>query len=142
MKSLIRTSIFALIVLFSGHSIQAQKKLVVVISNGLDNERASVAWSIASAGVKNEMDLTVLLVSSGVEWARKGAADHIQLNPVDPPIINMIQNVIQSGATIAACPPCLKLRGYEKEDLIEAVQISGAKTIFDPISDGASVLTF
>ena len=27
-----------------------QKKLVVVITNGFDNERSSVAWSVANGG--------------------------------------------------------------------------------------------
>ena len=33
-----------------------RKKLVVVVTNGLDNERSSVAWSIANGGVASDPD--------------------------------------------------------------------------------------
>ena len=59
------------------------RKLVVVISQGLDNERASVAWSIANGGIKSGLDVSIFLVSAGVDWIRKGAADHVHLNPLD-----------------------------------------------------------
>ena len=119
-----------------------QKKLVIIISNGLDNERASVAWSLANAAANSDMELTVFLVSNGVEWARKGAADFIQLNPVDPPIKNFIDNVIESGANIGVCPPCAKLRGYSPENFIDAAHIVGPDAVYGPVQDNAAVLTF
>ena len=64
--------------------MSTKKKIVVLISYGLDNERASVAWSIANGGIKAGLDVNIFLVSSGVDWVRKGAADHAHLNPKDP----------------------------------------------------------
>ena len=52
-----------------------KKKMVVVVTNGLDNERSSVAWSIANGGVASDYQVTMFLVSSGVDWVRKCAAD-------------------------------------------------------------------
>ena len=51
-----------------------KKKLVVVVTNGFNDERSSVAWSVANGGVGMGFEVTMFLVSSGVEWARKGAA--------------------------------------------------------------------
>ncbi len=53
--------------------METSKKLVVVISHGLDNERSSVAWSIANGGINNGLDVSIFLVSSGIDWVRKGA---------------------------------------------------------------------
>ena len=50
------------------------QKLVVVVTNGLDNERSSVAWSVANGGIASGFEVTMFLVSSGVDWVRKGAA--------------------------------------------------------------------
>lgn len=119
-----------------------QRKVVVIISNGLDNERASVAWSIAKGGIKNGMDVSVFLVSSGVDWVRKGAADHARLNPLDPPVGEMIQFIIDSGSTIGACPPCIEVRGMGESDLIEGVKMVGSSAIYGPVQVGATVLTF
>ena len=43
------------------------KKLVVVITNGFNDERASVAWSVANGGIASGFEVTMFLVSSGVD---------------------------------------------------------------------------
>ena len=118
------------------------KKLVVVISRGLDDERSSVAWSIANGGINNGLDVSIFLVSSGVDWVRKGASEFARPNPEDPTMKDMIQNVIDAGCTISVCPPCTKVRGYTQDDLVEGVQIKGSVVIHEPIKEGAAVLTF
>ncbi|MHC4338901.1 MAG: DsrE/DsrF/DrsH-like family protein [Planctomycetota bacterium] len=50
------------------------KKLVVLITRGLDDERASVAWSVANGAIASDLEVTVFLAASGVNWVRKGAA--------------------------------------------------------------------
>ena len=54
-----------------------KEKLVVVVTNGFNDERASVAWSIANGGVGSGMQVTMFLVSSGVDWVRRGAAESL-----------------------------------------------------------------
>jgi predicted peroxiredoxin len=80
--------------------VAEQKKMVIVISRGFDDERSSVAWSIANASIASGMDLTVFLVAAGVDWVRKGAAEQARLNPVDPPIKELMGNVIAGGGKI------------------------------------------
>lgn len=119
-----------------------QKKLVIVVSRGFDDERASVAWSIANGGIKSDLDVTMFLVSSGVDWVRKGAAQDAHLNPFDPPMDEMIQNVISNGCTILVCPPCAKARGYSEEDLLDGVIITGSGAMHELIKKGAATLSF
>jgi len=119
-----------------------KKKLVVVVTNGTDNERSSVAWSVANGGVASNMKVTMFLVSSGVDWVRKGAADKARPNPLDPPIIDMIQTVLDNDGEILVCPPCAGVRGYEKDDLIDGVTLAGSVAMLDVVQQGASTLTF
>lgn len=119
-----------------------KQKLVIVVTNGFDNERSSVAWSIANGGIAMDFDVTLFLVSSGVDWVRKGAAQTARLNPLDPPVGEMIQNVMDSGATIMACPPCAKVRGYEPDDLLDGVVIAGSAAMLEVVSQGAATLSF
>lgn len=102
-----------------------QQKLVVVVTNGFQDERASVAWSIANSGINSGLEVMVFLVSSGVDWVRRGAAEVAQLNPLDPPLSEMIDNFMASGGQIVVCPPCAKVRGYTEKDLLEGVSITG-----------------
>jgi len=119
-----------------------KKKLVIVISRGLDDERSSVAWSIANAGVASEMDVTVFLVASGVDWVRRGGASVAHLNPVDPPIRDLIANVVSGGGSILVCPPCAKVRGYAEGDLVEGITLAGAPAMLEVVKQGAATLSF
>jgi predicted peroxiredoxin len=119
-----------------------EKKLVVIVTNGFNDERASVAWSIANGGIASGFKVTMFLVSSGVDWVRRKAAEVARMNPLDPPIKDMIQDVIASGATIMVCPPCAKVRGYDQEDFIDGVQMAGSVAMLGVVSQGAHTLTF
>ena len=117
------------------------KKLVIVVTNGFDNERSSVAWSIANGGIGMGFEVTMFLVSSGVDWVRKGASAGAQLNPFDPKMGEMIQNVVDSGANIFICPPCAKVRGYEASDFMDGVQIAGSAAMLGVVAEGAATLS-
>jgi predicted peroxiredoxin len=118
------------------------KKLVVVVTNGFNDERSSVAWSVANGGVASGYKVTMFLVSSGADWARKGAAELARPNPLDPPIKDMMQTIMDNGGTIMVCPPCAKVRGYDKDDLIDGVQLAGSVAMLGVVSEGAATLTF
>jgi predicted peroxiredoxin len=118
------------------------KKLVILITRGLDDERSSVAWSIANAGIASDLEVTVFLAASGVDWMRKGAADAPRLNPLDPPLKDMIGNFIANGGTVLVCPPCAKVRGYTQDDLIEGATIAGAPAMLEVVKQGAATLSF
>lgn len=119
-----------------------KKKLVIVISRGLDDERSSVAWSIASAGIASDLAVTVFLVASGVDWVRKGGADGAHLNPFDPPIRDLIRNVMSGGGTVLVCPPCAKVRSYSADSLVEGVKLAGATAMLEVVKQGAATLSF
>jgi predicted peroxiredoxin len=119
-----------------------KKKLVIVITRGLDDERSSVAWSIANAGVASEFEVTVFLAASGVDWVRKGAADVAHLNPMDPSMKDLIGNLMSGGGKVLVCPPCAKVRGYSATDLIDGVTVAGAPAMLEVVKQGAATLSF
>lgn len=119
-----------------------KKKLVIVITRGLDDERSSVAWSIANAGVASEFAVTVFLAASGVDWVRKGAAELPHLNPVDPPMKDLIGNLMANGGAVLVCPPCAKVRGYSAKDLLDGVTVAGAPAMLEVVKQGAATLSF
>ena len=122
--------------------MEQKRKLVVLITRGLDDERSSVAWSIANAAIASDLDVTVFLAASGVDWVRRGAAELARLNPLDPPLKDMIGNVMSNGGAVLVCPPCAKVRGYAEGDLLEGVTIAGALAMLEVVKQGAATLTF
>ena len=119
-----------------------KKKIVIRIACGLEDERSSVAWSVANGAIKSGQEVTVFLTSSAVDWVRKGAADRVHLNPLDPPIIEMIEMVREHGNAIMVCPPCAEVRGYAQDDFLPGVIITGSLAIHELIKEGASTLCF
>ena len=117
------------------------KKLVVLVSRGLDDERATVAWTLANAAIDSGQEVTVFLVSAGVDLVRRGAADKIQMNPHDPSMRELMEKFIANGGTVWACPPCASLRGYDEDALMDGVTITGAGPLHDLLKEGAATLS-
>ena len=117
-------------------------KIVIVVTNGFNDEKSSVAWSVANGAIASDIEVTMFLVSAGVDWVRKGAAVSARLNPLDPPIKDMMQTVIDSGAKILVCPPCAGVRGYTEDDLIDGVTMAGSVAMLAHVKEGAATLTF
>ena len=102
----------------------------------------SVAWSIANGGISTGLDVTVFLTSSAVDCVRKGAADKVHLNPLDPTLGEMMNNLTSRGGKILCCPPCAGVRGYTQDDFIDGVVITGSGAIHELIKEGAATLCF
>ena len=119
-----------------------KQKMVIVVTQGLDDERSSVAWSVAKCAIGMDFEVTMFLVSSGVDWVRKGAADNARPNPLDPPMIDMINTVIESGSDIFVCPPCAGVRGYTADELLDSVTLAGSAAMHAVIAEGAATLSF
>ena len=122
--------------------MSGKQKMVVIVTNGFNDERSSVAWSVANGGVGMGFEVTMFLVSSGVDWVRKGAAEVARPNPLDPPIKDMIRTVIDNGGDILVCPPCAGVRGYEQDDLIDGVTLAGSASMLALAKEGAVTLSF
>lgn len=119
-----------------------KRHLVVVVTCGLEDEKMSVAWSIANGAVSSGLEVTMFLTSSAVDCVRKGAADNVRPNALDPPIGEMITNLTSRGGRILVCPPCAKVRGYAEADLLPGVVITGSGAIHTLIKAGAATLSF
>jgi len=123
-------------------SDSSTRELVVLVSRGLDDERAIVAWTIANVAINSGQDVTMFLVSSGVDLVRRGAADRMQLNPTDPPLRELVDNFVAKKGTIWVCPPCAEYRGYEPDSFIDGVQVVGSKPLHEKLKAGAASLCF
>ena len=121
--------------------MSTKKKVVLLISKGMDDERASVGWSIANGGIKNGLEVSIFLVSSGVDWVRKGAYNHAHLNPMDPTMKDMIETVVENKCRIMVCPPCSKVRGYTEDDLIDGIELVGSGALHQLILEGAETIS-
>lgn len=115
--------------------------LVVVITHGPDDERSSVAFTVANGGITSGLRVAIFLTSSAVDIVRRRAADHTHVHPLEP-LRSLVDDFLARSGDLWACTPCVKSRGYEQEDLLEGVLITGASLMHERIKEGARTLSF
>ncbi len=116
-------------------------QLVVVITHGPDDERSSVALTIANGAITAGLEVAIFLTSSAVDIARKRATDLTHVQPLDP-LRSLVDDFISRGGEFWACTPCVKARGYEQDDLIANTTVTGASPVHERIKAGARTLSF
>lgn len=117
------------------------RKLIVLITKGIESEISSVALTIANGGLSAGLKVSLFLTSTAIDLVRKGGQDMTHVQPLQP-LGALIADFIKRGGVIWACPPCVKSRGYEQKDLLEGVTIMGASAMHTEISEGAATLSF
>ena len=120
---------------------EQSRKLVVLVTQGIESETSSVAFTIANGGITSGLDVSIFLTSSAVDLVRKRAVDATQVHPLEP-LSDLVNDFIARGGNLWACTPCVKSRGYEQDDLIEGAVISGASVMHKLIQEGAATLSF
>jgi predicted peroxiredoxin len=119
----------------------ATDKLVILMTKGIDSELSSVAFTIANGGLTAGLKVSVFLTSAAVDVVRKRGQALTHVPPLDT-LANLIADFQKRGGTIWACTPCVQARGYEQDDFIEDVIITGASVMHAQIKDGAATLSF
>jgi predicted peroxiredoxin len=117
------------------------RKLVVLVTKGIDSELSSVALTIANGGITAGLKVSLFLTSTGIDLVRKRGQTMTEVAPLEP-LAKLIGDFQARGGAIWACPPCVKSRGYEQADLLDGVVIAGASAMHAEINDGAATLSF
>jgi len=117
------------------------KKLVVLVTKGIESELSFVAFTIANGGITAGLQVFIFLTSTGIDLVRRNGQAMTQVAPLDP-LAALITDFQKRGGVIWACPPCVKSRGYEQKDLLDGVIIAGASVMHAEIKQGAATLSF
>lgn len=120
---------------------ESTSELVVVLTHGPDEELSTVGFTIANGGLTAGLGVAIFLTSSAVDIARRRATDLTHVQPMEP-LKSLVDDFMARGGELWACTPCVKARGYEPDDLLEGVVITGASPMHERIQRGAATLSF
>ena len=117
------------------------RKLVILMTKGIDSELSSVAFTIANGGLTAGLKVSIFLTSAAIDLVRRGGQQLTHVPPLDT-LAALIADFQKRGGVIWACTPCVKARGYEQADLLNGVTIIGASAMHAEIKEGAATLSF
>jgi predicted peroxiredoxin len=112
-------------------AIQEEVKdgVFIHISHGTDDpHRVLMALSIADR-MSADKDVIIYIDITGIDVVLKDSPD-LTLEPFKSSK-TLIQNLLNKGITIMACPTCLKAAGKSSEDLAEGISVADKDKFFN-----------
>jgi uncharacterized protein len=115
------------------------QKLVIVLAHNANDDRSSVAFTIANAAMSGGMQVAVFLTSDGVELSKDGGCDLTHVQPFKK-LDELIDGFLEKGGTVWACSPCYQHRGLDPEKNYEKVVVTGAGPLIEWVQAGATTI--
>jgi predicted peroxiredoxin len=116
------------------------KKLVILLSHGANDDKSTVAFTIANAAQSTGVEVAVFLTSDGVELARDGSCDLTHVQPFRK-LDELVEEFTAKGGLVWACSPCFRNRGLDAIANYDKVLVSGAGPLVEWIKAGAATLS-
>lgn len=114
-------------------------KLVVVLGENANDDKSSVAFTIANAALSTGMEVAVFLTSDGVELAREGGYDATLVPPFRK-LEELVDSFLEKGGIVWACTPCYKHRGLKEAENVDKVVVTGAGPLIEWVQQGAATV--
>lgn len=115
------------------------KKLVLMLAHNANDDKSTVAFTIANAALSSGMEVGVFLTSDGVELSREGACDYTTIKPFKP-ANELLDSFVANGGVLWTCAPCFQHRGLNDAETIDGAIVVGAGPMLEWLADGASTL--
>ena len=115
------------------------KKLVLMLAHNANNDRSTVAFTIANAALASGVDVGIFLTSDGVELSREGACDYTSFKPFKQ-ASELVESFVAGGGVLWACSPCFQHRGMKEEETVDGTIVIGAGPMLEWLAEGASTL--
>ncbi|MCH9646853.1 MAG: DsrE family protein [Deltaproteobacteria bacterium] len=116
------------------------KKMILVLTHNANDDKSTVAFTIANAALSSGTEVGIFLASDGVELSRDGACDYTAIKPFKP-ASELVESFVSNGGVLWACSPCFQHRGMKEEETVEGAIVTGAGPMLQWIAEGATTLS-
>lgn len=107
-----------------------------------DEERITVAFTIALAALTKGRRTALILMLDGVRVATTGYADGIDIGDPFMPLTDIIDTFLAQGGDIMACGACMEFKGILPAELMEQIPIISAGDVVDLLTNARGSLQF
>jgi predicted peroxiredoxin len=115
------------------------KKLVLILANGANDDKSTVAFTIANAALSTGMEVGMFLTSDGVEIGRDKSCDFTSIKPFKA-LGELVDGFVDNGGVMWTCAPCYQHRGLDPADAVDGSQVTGAGPMLEWVAAGASTI--
>ncbi len=102
-------------------------------------ESSLMALHFASKALENDLNVTVFMNVKGVLLASKTSSS---LNVNNENLHGLINQVMEQGGKVVACPMCMKVQGVDEGDLLPGIDVSSPGFMMDKLKENPTVFTY
>lgn len=96
-----------------------------------------MALTVGSTALASGLDVDLWLIHEGVELAKPGAIESLELAH-SPPLIELWDTIVEGGR-VYACTQCLLRRGITNEELRQGITQAGAPALVASLAEEGAV---
>ena len=116
--------------------------IVLNVTSGREDVHAvTMALQLANHALDDGRPAVLFLNVRAPDLARRDLPDSLVLHG-NPPVRQMVADLIKRGAGVLVCPSCAKVMGVTPEDLIEGAAFATRESLFGALSPSAVVFTY
>jgi predicted peroxiredoxin len=118
------------------------EKVLVNLATGLeDAERVTVAFLVATAGVRSGKQVAIWLTKEAVRLALPGFAEGVACEGC-PPLPRLMEQFADGQGELLTCPICFNARKLSEDQLAPNARLMGATPLWEWVGDGATVFSY
>jgi predicted peroxiredoxin len=119
-----------------------RNKLVIFMLVGPDNPRRCVTpFLVATAALASDWEVSIFFACDGVLLLKKGVAEHVYAMEVGRSLAEFMNETIELGARLYACPPAVQLHDIKPDEFIDGIEAAGAVSLLAATKEADTVLT-
>lgn len=116
--------------------------LVLNITSGREDLHAlTMAFQLANHALDDGSKAVLLLIVRAPEFARKDLSSALSFGG-NPPLCEMLAELIKRGATVLVCPSCAAATGVAKADLVGGAGFATRESLFGELGADAIVFSY
>ncbi len=125
-----------------GHGPDAKPIVVLNLTSGKEDlHSATMGLQLAGHALADGREVVLFFNVRAVELVTKKSNQHLSFGG-NPPIGQMVEELLKGGAKAMVCPSCSKVMGVDEGDLMSGMKMATRESLFAKLGSGTVVFTY
>lgn len=116
--------------------------LLINLTKGTDDlHAATMALQLANHGLDAKREVTIFLNVRAPELATRTLGDEAKFGD-NPPLREMLEALIERGATVIVCPSCMAAMAIEPDQFANGITTASRESLFGALKPNTAVFSY